>query len=833
MFSLVDRDEWPGPPAIEQVPAKVFLGDISRAVAVGKDKLLSLSSAANCNEASTKMLKHSIEYLERMQAQGKKVVTGLLNETKYPNVSFTEDGSGRKLHLHKLPSAIRHAAFEGVSGDASNETQTCYSLDMTWAAQQLYVWLNKNVLGKEIPSARKRRAAIGGYRGYGSLDNHYKKGKEYTRGSVRATNMWFNARLPPVSNAYLWLTFVERYRIILGLLCKDCGATSPEDLLRLCGCTEDVKEFVKGVPIRLAEVLDDIDPHNIPADLQEYIGIDSSGFCSKLAYADPVAVILTAYGHVGSSHGYASSHLATWKSTSNQPYGYYQFEDIIMLVEENLQDVITSTPGQGKLGVLNALSSGDRELSGNIQVFLDTVRLFLIRHVVHELRNLQCTLSFINGDGIYFYASSNLANELAQVLPEGVAFTLEYHSGGPACEKSCYWIQERMAITRAVVPCSHRYADEVQSPEKRRRKLKNDIDFSSCRAQDFGDRRLGDLTFDEVVGQINEDWEIGEEDKLPSTMPFVRLCKIVAASYNLVSVQRCYITAGVKKTTEEPHVSGLHGHDYHLLSPVVTTANMVIPIASGSCITFQLLMQGNYFDSSWQQPFERLLSSTTSHKALEAKFVAWGQQGRPVIDTESVRDAHLGPDFVIPTIDDYYVYGSHLPDVESERRIYPIVLSCNSEASSPEWPYYTVGRTYKIFCDANFDTAKVRDFEEELRDFFQKSAGFTHEAWGSLLPIALSAIRRTDLIADYFLVSEADNGCFEILKDDFGELCRRPVSEEAIGLRGKSVAVPQLLVKYLTGDAADELDTGYWDDLLEDLDDIMDKYPKGKVRYDS
>ena len=104
--------------------------------------------------------------------------------------------------------------------------------------------------------------------------------------------MWFNARLPPVSNAYLWLTFVERYRIILGLLCKDCGATSPEDLLRLCGCTEDVKEFVKGVPIRLAEVLDDIDPHNIPADLQEYIGIDSSGFCSKLAYADPVAVIL-------------------------------------------------------------------------------------------------------------------------------------------------------------------------------------------------------------------------------------------------------------------------------------------------------------------------------------------------------------------------------------------------------------------------------------------------------------------------------------------------------------------------------------------------------------
>ena len=49
------------------------------------------------------------------------------------------------------------------------------------------------------------------------------------------------------------------------------------------------------------------------------------------------------------------------------------------------------------------------------------------------------------------------------------------------------------------------------------------------------------------------------------------------------------------------------------------------------------------------------------------------------------------------------------------------------------WPYYTVGRTYKIFYDANFDTAKVRDFEEELRDF--SKVGRIHpRAWGSLLP---------------------------------------------------------------------------------------------------
>ena len=40
----------------------------------------------------------------------------------------------------------------------------------------------------------------------------------------------------------------------------------------------------------------------------------------------------------------------------------------------------------------------------------------------------------------------------------------------------------------------------------------------------------------------------------------------------------------------------------------------------------------------------------------------------------------------------------------------------------------------------------------------------------------------------------------------FGELCVVGLCpEEAIGLRGKSVAVPQLLVKYTLQDAADEL----------------------------
>ena len=34
---------------------------------------------------------------------------------------------------------------------------------------------------------------------------------------------------------------------------------------------------------------------------------------------------------------------------------------------------------------------------------------------------------------------------------------------------------------------------------------------------------------------------------MPATMPFVRLCKAVAEAYSLVSVQRCYLSAGVRK----------------------------------------------------------------------------------------------------------------------------------------------------------------------------------------------------------------------------------------------------------------------------------------------
>ena len=66
MFSLVNRDEWPGACAIDNFPAKVFLGDIPRAISIGRDRLADLAKNPNYNEASTKMLKYSIEYLERI-----------------------------------------------------------------------------------------------------------------------------------------------------------------------------------------------------------------------------------------------------------------------------------------------------------------------------------------------------------------------------------------------------------------------------------------------------------------------------------------------------------------------------------------------------------------------------------------------------------------------------------------------------------------------------------------------------------------------------------------------------------------------------------------------
>ena len=74
-------------------------------------------------------------------------------------------------------------------------------------------------------------------------------------------------------------------------------------------------------------------------------------------------------------------------------------------------------------------------------------------------------------------------------------------------------------FSRPQYTCKHRYAANVESPQKKQRQIKNDVDFSSRRASEFGDRRLADITFDEVSEQHSEDWEIGEEDKMPATMP--------------------------------------------------------------------------------------------------------------------------------------------------------------------------------------------------------------------------------------------------------------------------------------------------------------------------
>ncbi len=824
MFNVSDRSSWEPRPISGD--AKLVLGDVGRAILLAKKE----RQRPELNSASQRILDITIAFLER--AREGEVVKGVLEETSYPNVSFTIAGTTRRLYLHKVKSVIKHAAFTSVCGDPSNNTPTCYSLDLTWAAQQLYNFLNRVFFSRSPVSARKRRAAIGGYRDQGSLDKYYAKGKEYTVGCIRATNMWMNGRYPPITNAYLWLTFVERYRLILDLLCKDCGATSPKHLLQLCGCP-DAERFVTGVPIRLAEVLDDIDPAAVPVDLQDYIEVTPTGFQSKLPYADPVAVILTAAGHVGSGHDHASGHLRTWKATSNSGYGYYEFETEIMAIDDKLDDVRFNAADSGSFGIVAALSDSQRELSGNVQVFLDEVRLYVLRTIVADLEKANCEMGLINGDGIYFYSATNPATVLSHVLSPALELTLESHSGGPACTKSICWIQNGTALDRPAVPCSHQYAIDTTSPPKRRRVLKNDVIFASVRSEAYQNKLLNEITYSEIVDKITEDLNLTEEDKMPPSMPFARLCAIVSAAFNLVTVQRCYVSSGVKKTAEEAHVCGLYGHDSHQLSNSITTGNMVIPLSSGASITFQLLLAGGHFDTSWKQPFEKLLVSNSSHKALAAKFDAWGQLGRPCVDPDSILDAHLGPDFVLPTEEAYYGYGPHLDQsVRPEARIHPVVLYNNSEGSSPDWPYYTTGRTYKIFCDAECDWNSIRSFEETLREYYSGSGGFAHEAWGSLLPLALSAVRRTDLISDFFLVTQHSDGRFEILKDDFGHLCRRPLCEAAIGLSGDNIVAPDLLVAYLTNDTVESLPAGTWDDLQDEIKDIMSRYPLGVARYE-
>ena len=300
-----------------------------------------------------------------------------------------------------------------------------------------------------------------------------------------------------------------------------------------------------------------------------------------------------------------------------------------------------------------------------------------------------------------------------------------------------------------------------------------------------------------------------------------------------MTVQRCYMSTGVKKRVEETHVCGLYGHDSHQLSGRIVTGKVPIQLSSGASLTFQLLKAGGHFDSSWEQPFLKLITSQLSHKCLVAKFVEWEQQGRPCVDIDSIQDAHLGPDFVLPTDERYYEYDSQYPqDIPPEARIHPVVLFNNSEQSSPDWPFHTTGRTYQIFCQKNFGWERIRDFEDMLREYYSGSGGFTHEAWGPLLPLALSAVRRTDLISDYFLVTLDEDGLYTILKDDFGELCRRPVCERAIGLRGDRVVVPDLLIYYLTGESTETLVAGLWSDLRPELDEIMSRYPLGRARYE-
>ena len=62
-----------------------------------------------------------------------------------------------------------------------------------------------------------------------------------------------------------------------------------------------------------------------------------------LAYADPVAVILTANGHVAAVT--LRSSLIDMEVDDNFPFGYYEFEDIVMHIEDNLTGLVSDPDG--------------------------------------------------------------------------------------------------------------------------------------------------------------------------------------------------------------------------------------------------------------------------------------------------------------------------------------------------------------------------------------------------------------------------------------------------------------------------------------------------------
>ena len=103
--------------------------------------------------------------------------------------------------------------------------------------------------------------------------------------------------------------------------------------------------------------------------------------------------------------------------------------------------------------------------------------------------------------------TASLVN-LRKFYPRGSHSPSNIIQEAPIAKRVVYGFKRVRLFSGPPVHCKHRYAANVESPQKKQRQIKNDVDFSSQRASEFGDRRLADITFDEVMNSIQEDWEI-------------------------------------------------------------------------------------------------------------------------------------------------------------------------------------------------------------------------------------------------------------------------------------------------------------------------------------
>lgn len=831
LVHLTDRRTWPFPEIAGT--GTIRLGgkaDLERAAQLCADRL----QTGGVDERGVGHLRALRAYFEA--ARPHESVVQELRETDYGDVAFGMDSHRR---LPKAPGAVKHAAFVGPAESPPGQLSpaTVYELDFTWLGHQVFVYWATTLLGWEKVSSVETRARLGGWDGAAlTLEAGYRKGKLLTSDCFHATNIWPSGRHTPL-DPWLYVHFKYRYQVVLHLLARDCGAVSPADLLRRCGIDDEtvISEMVNGVPFHLAET-----PAGtwvpLPPGLEDHMAVTPNGLESKSGYVDLVAQILAACGHTGAGRDWATGLLATWKTTSQRGAGtgYYSCEDALAAIDDRLLEVIAEAgTTANRVGMLNGIVGSGRPLSSAMQTLLDNGRLMMMRQVLQVLGGLGAVPGAINGDGVYFYHATLNPDALARALPAAFELTLEWHSGGPGCTKRVVRVAGGMAGPVVASDCRHRYEDDRQPERRKRRCVAADDVVLADRTVELagGEVPLPELTFSSVYAVLADETGLGEDDKLPATLPFVRLCALVSAAFNVVVVQ----TVRKGSPVNEPHVCGLHGLDGFHLAREVTTGGVTVPTAGGMSIALQLLMVGGRLHESWAGPFESLIAGNRSHNAIRADFDMWSQQGRPIIGTAALKDAHLGPDFVMASTDLHHPYPSTSPAVDPAYRIYNVELRESGEPESRAWDGYVVGHMHRVFCDAPGMTRRmIREHEELLQMFYSDNGGYAHPCWGPLMVLALSAVRRTDVIGDYFIVEEVEDDCLAILKDSDGTLLRRPVSAEAIGMSGTQVVAPNLLVFYITGECTVNFAPAGWDELEPQLARLVDaRYPKGgRTRLD-